>query len=270
MTPASDLGDATTNIVGTVYDGPTPATTIWEKPQVEGACTLTTPRIPFCNTACGGSSVCVEDDTCMAYPIAHGVGTVTVTGVKTTDDQSAFTMTPIKNNYQPTASLAYPPFADGDAVTIAAAGDFFPAFSVSSKGIAPLALTSTELSLKSGQPLDLAWTKGAVGNARIHVKLDISHHGGSKGQIECDADDSGSISIPSTLIGKLLALGVSGYPTVIVTRRATGSTTISAGRVELVVSSVVEHPVTIDGLTSCTADKDCASGKTCQDDLACN
>jgi hypothetical protein len=269
LRPASDLGEARTNILGKVYDGPTPAATILEKPQVDGACTLTTPRIPFCNVACGGSSVCVEDDTCLAYPTAHGVGTVTVTGVKTTDGQSAFTMTPLANNYQPTASLAYPPFAEGDAVTIAAAGDFFPAFSLTSKGIAPLALTSTELALKSGQPLALAWTQGATGTSSVHVKLDISHHGGSKGQIECDTDDSGSLSISATLITQLLALGVAGYPTVIVTRQAVGSTTISAGRVELVVSSVVEQAVTVDGLTSCTDADDCPTGQTCQTDLTC-
>ncbi len=269
LTPASDLGAATTNIVGKIYDGPTPPATIWEKPQVEGACTLTTPRIPFCNTACGGGSVCVEDDTCQAYPTAHGVGTVTVSGVKTSDGQSTFTMSPIANNYQPSTSIAYPPFADGDPVTVAAAGDFFPTFSLTSKGITPLALTSTELALKSGQPLNLTWTKGAAGNSTIHVRLDISHHGGSKGQIECDTDDSGSLSIAATLISKLLDLGVAGYPTVIVTRQAIGSTTVSAGRVELVVSSVVEQSVTIDGLTSCTKDEDCTGTETCQTDLTC-
>jgi hypothetical protein len=269
LTPASDLGDATTNIVGKVYDGQTPATTIWEKPQVDGACTLTTPRIPFCNSACAGGSVCVEDDTCAPYPSARGVGTVTVSGVKTSDGQSSFTMTPISNGYQPTVNLAYPPFAEGDAVTVAAAGDYFPAFSLTSKGIAPLVLTSAALALKSGQALTLGWSKGAAGISTIHLKLDISHHGGSKGQIECDADDSGSLAISGALVSKLLNLGVAGYPTVIVTRQAIGATTISVGRVELAVSSVLEQAVTIDGLTSCTKADDCPSGQTCQSDLTC-
>ncbi|HEY3255756.1 MAG TPA: hypothetical protein VGJ91_17480 [Polyangiaceae bacterium] len=268
LSAASDLGDATTNIVGKVYDGAIPAATIWEKPQVDGACTLTTPRIPFCNTPCSGGGVCVEDDTCMAYPAAHGVGTVTVSGVKTADGQSSFTMMPIANNYQPTVSLLYPPFAEGDSITVAAAGDFFPAFNLASQGIAPLVLTSTQLALKSGQALDLAWSK-AASDSTVHVHLDISHHGGSKGQIECDTDDSGSLRISAALVSKLLALGVAGYPTVIVTRQAIGATKISAGRVELVVSSAVEQGVSIDGLTSCTKDADCASGQTCQSDQSC-
>jgi len=261
--------DAATNIVGKVYDGPIPAATIWEKPQVDGACTLTTPRIPFCEEPCTGGGICVEDDTCQAYPTARGVGTVTVNGVKTSDGQSSFTMTPISNIYQPTASLAYPPFAEGDSVTVSAAGDFFPAFNLASKGIAPLVLTSTNLALKSGQALNLTWTKGAAGNSTIHVKLDISHHGGTKGQIECDTDDSGSVSISAALISKLLSLGVAGFPTVIVTRQAIGATTISAGRVELVVSSMVEQGVSIDGLSSCNKDEQCPSGQTCQSDLSC-
>jgi len=269
LTAAANPGTGTTNIVGKIYDGPTPGSTIWDKPQVDGACTLTTPRIPFCNTACTGSSVCVENDTCLAYPTAHGAGTVTVSGVQTADGQRSFTMSPIANNYQPTAALSYPPFSEGDKITISAAGEYFPAFSLTSTGIAPLVLSSSELALKSGQALDLTWIKSAPGISTIHVKLDISHHGGSKGQIECDTNDSGSLSISGTLIGKLLALGVAGYPTVIVTRQAIGATTISTGRVELVVSSVVETGVTVDGLTSCTRDDDCQNGETCQTDSSC-
>jgi hypothetical protein len=271
VTPATSVLQASTAIVGKVYDGPTPSTVVWENPQVDGACTLTTPRVPFCTTPCGSISACVEDNTCQAYPTARGVGSVTVTGVETTDGDLPFTMTAIANTYQPagSVSLAYPPFAEGDAVTFSAAGDYFPAFTLTSTGVAPLAVTSTSLALNTGKALDLAWTPGAAGNAKIHVKLDISHHGGSKGQIECDSDDTGSLTVPAPLITKLLGLGVAGFPTVIITRQAVGSSVISAGRVELDVSSVVEQAVTVEGLTSCDADEDCPSGQTCQTDQSC-
>ena len=271
LTPASDLGDASTTVVGKVYDGPTPTTVVWEHGITEGACTLTTPRIPFCTTPCGGSAACVEDDTCLAYPMARALGTVTVTGIKTTGGAKSFTMSPISNNYQPGGSvtLAYPPFAEGDAISVAAAGDYFAPFSLSGVGIAPLALSSTGLSLSSGQPLSLVWTKGADSAAKVHVKLDISHHGGSKGQIECEAPDTGALGIPAALLGKLLDLGVAGFPTVIVSRHTTASTVIAAGRVDLEISSVVERAVDIDGLTSCTDDEDCSDGQICQTDLSC-
>jgi hypothetical protein len=272
VTPASGDIAASTQVVGKVYDGPTPVTVVWENPQIDGPCTLTTPRVPFCSTPCGGSSACVEDDTCQAYASARSVGAVTVTGVKTTDGDSSFVMTAVANTYQApsSVSLAYPPFAAGDAVRVSAAGDYFPAFTLTSTGVAPLALTSGALALRTGQPLALTWTKSATGNATVHVKLDISHHGGTKGQIECDADDSGSLTIKAPLITTLLGLGAAGYPTIIVSRHAIGSALISAGRVDLDVSSVAEQGVSVEGLTSCTEDSDCASGETCQSDLSCH
>jgi len=271
VTPASDLGAATTTIVGKISDGPTPVTTLWVEPQVEGDCTLTTPHVPYCSTPCGASAACVDDDTCLAYAAAHGAGAVTVTGIKATDGSTPLTLALTNNYYQapPAIALAYPPFAESDAVTFSAAGDYFPAFKLSSKGIAPLVLTSTDLALKSGQGLALSWTKGTESSASIHVKLDISHHGGSKGQIECDTADSGALTVSGALITKLLNLGVAGFPTVIVTRHTVGSTVIPAGRVELELSSTVEQSVSIDGLTSCTDPEDCPDGQECQADLTC-
>jgi len=126
------------------------------------------------------------------------------------------------------------------------------------------------ITVESGKPLPISWTApGKAGQTRIYVKLDISHHGGTKGMIECDADDTGSLELPSALVTKLLELGVAGYPTIIVARRATGSTTIAQGRVDLVISSQIEQAVVIPGLTSCTADTDCPMGQTCQSDLTC-
>jgi hypothetical protein len=269
LTPASDLGAASTSIIGRINDGPTPITTIWEKPEVDGDCTLTTPRVPFCSTPCGGSAACIENDTCLAYNAARSVGVVTVAGVKAADGSTSLKLEPLNNNYQAGVPLAYPPFAEGDAVTFAAAGDYFPAFNLSSKGIAPLTLTSTDLAVKSGQALALTWTKGGEGSAKIHAKLDISHHGGSKGQIHCDTADSGALTISAALISKLVKLGVAGFPSVSVTRQVIGSTVIAPGRVELVISSTVDQLVTIDGLRSCNDKEDCPDGQACQDDRTC-
>jgi hypothetical protein len=269
VTPASDLGAAETTLVGRVSDGPTPATTVWHKEQTEGDCTLSTPHAPFCSTPCGGSAACVDDDTCLAYPSARSVGVVTVTGVKAADGSTSFELSPTNNNYQALAALAYPPFAEGDAVNLSAAGADLPAFKLSSKGILPLALTSTELELKTGQPLLLTWTKGSESSAKIHVSLDISNHGGTKGEIACETADSGSLTISAALITKLLNLGVAGFPAVKVTRRVVGSAVIPAGRVELEISSTVSQGVKIEGLNSCVRIEDCPDGQSCQDDLTC-
>jgi hypothetical protein len=116
----------------------------------------------------------------------------------------------------------------------------------------------------------LSWTAPRAGGGKVHVKLDISHHGGSKGRIECDADDTGAIELPATLVSELLQLGAAGFPTVIVTRKGpVGSAVLAPGRVELTVSSEAEHAVLVPGIVSCTDSSECPMGQTCQPDLTC-
>lgn len=260
-----------TTLVGKVYDGPTPSTILWETALSDAACALATPRVPYCNTPCGGSAACVDDDHCADYPTARPVGDVTASGLHTSVGESSFTMTAIASTYQVPAqtTLAYPPFAEGEAVRLVAAGSYFAGFTLESEGIAPLVLTSTSLVLKSGEPLPLTWTPGAAGVAKIHVELDISHHGGTKGQIECETDDTGALTISAEMITELLSLGVAGYPSVIVKRRAVGSAAVAAGRVDLEIASTVEQQVSVEGLTSCTSASDCPADQTCQPNLTC-
>lgn len=260
-----------TAVLGKIYDGPSPQTIIWEEALKEGACRLEKPRVPFCNTPCGGSAACVENDKCQDYPLAHGAGTITVTGLHTEAGEAGFKMDPVANNYQPPASvkLPFPAFSEGEAISFAAAGEYFSSFTLGTKGIAPLVLSGQTITLESGKAVSLSWTPGQAGLSSIHVKLDISHHGGTKGMIECDTDDTGALDIPASLVTELITLGVAGYPSIIVTRSATGSATIAPGRVDLVVLSTVEQVVEIPGLTSCTSDADCLMGQMCQSDLTC-
>jgi len=271
LSPANGATAATTAVFGKVYDGETPQTVIWENPEVDGDCTLTTPRVPFCSTPCGGSAACVEDNTCEPYPAARSVGAVSVSGLHAASGSSSFVMNPIVNAYQPPAgvTLQYPPFSEGEAVTFSTAGAYFAPFSLESRGVLPLTLTSIAINLRRGDPVELRWSAGTDASAAIHVKLDISHHGGTKGQIECDASDSGSLTISAPLIAQLIDLGVAGYPSVIVTRHVTGSTVVAAGRVDLEVASVVEQGLGVEGLVSCTRNAECAAGQSCQSDSSC-
>ena len=261
-----------TSMVGKIYDGPSPEQIIWEQGTVDGDCKLLTPRVPFCSTPCGGSAVCVEDETCQDYPTAGSAGTITVKGMKLEAGGAEFTMDPIANNYQPPvdAALAYPAFAEGDAITLEAAGDAFAAFTLAGSGVAQLELGFETIQLAADTPVTLTWTAaGKPELSRVHVKLDISHHGGTKGKIECDTDDDGSLELSGALVTELLDLGVAGFPTIILQREAVGSTTIPEGRIDLSVASALERVVEIDGLTSCTDDTNCPQGQTCQVDLTC-
>lgn len=264
--------DGKTTVLGKVYDGPTPNAIVWEKDASAGDCRLLTPRVPLCSTPCGGSAVCVEDETCQAYPSAGSVGTVTVEGLRTEAGAASFTMDPIADTYQPGGSvkLVYPPFADGDAIAVTAEGDALGGFRVEARGIAPLALVTADIALAPDVALALAWEAAAQPElSTIRVKLDISHHGGTKGTIVCATADDGELEIAADLVTDLLALGVAGFPSIVVTREHVGAATIAQGRVELVVGASVERSVTIEGLVSCNDDSQCGDGQTCQPDLTC-
>jgi hypothetical protein len=274
-TPASNGRPATTGhatIGGTVFSAPQPQETIWELDMEQGDCSLLTPRVPFCETVCE-EGVCVEDDQCQASPVVRDVGTLTVSGLKTSSGASEFQVKSIAGSYSTPGdvSLPHPPFAEGDEVRVKAAGAAsVQAFELTGKGIAPLELTTSAFPLRAGMPLALAWKVPAKPElGRIEIKLDISHHGGAKGKVECNAEDTGSLEIAAGLITRLLNLGVAGFPTITVARVNRGSAQTSTGKVELQLVSDLERGVDIEGLASCSDSSECEAGKTCQADLTC-
>lgn len=269
-TSTSEGSDAYSQVVGMVFDGPSPSLTQWSETAREGACRLLIPSVPFCSESCGGAAACVADEVCQAYPASVNVGTVSVQGVRTGSGASTFSLDPVANGYQTVDALPFPPFDQGDDVRVEASGGEIAPFVVASRGIAPLDLVGDTFRLARDQPLAVAWVPPAVtGLSTIHVKLDISHHGGSKGKIECDADDLGSLEVPASLVTQLLDLGVAGFPTIVVGRHALGAVTIGAGRVELDVVSDLEVAVEVPGITSCNGDEDCDDGQACRADLTC-
>jgi hypothetical protein len=260
---------AYTAVAGRVADGPRPNTVIMKVVEEAGGCRLRTPRVPFCNTACGSESVCGDDDKCLPYPKAQNLGLVRVKGL----GAGEFSMEPINGNYQPSASvmLPNPPCPEGAPIELQTAGGAYPSFTLKAKGITALAVAgSGAIPLTSDQPLKLQWTApGDASFSRVLVRVDISHHGGLKGEIECDVPDTGTLEIPGTMVGKLIALGTAGFPTVYLTRASTGYAVIQPGRVTLEVSSSVERPLEIDGIVSCNDTVDCPAGKICQADRTC-
>jgi hypothetical protein len=260
-----------TKIVGQVSDGPIPSNVIWTVANTEGGCRLETPTVPFCAAGCG-ADVCVADDVCQAYPVAHSVGAVTLKGVKLAGGGSTLVLKEIAHSYQPVAgtALAYPPFGPADDVTLHAEGGDYTAFDLSAKGVDPLAFTSTDFELEDGKPLVLTWDAAAdPKSSLLHFKLDISHHGGIKGIVECDADDSGSLTISAAMISQLLGLGVAGFPSVVAMRQSLDTAEIAAGLVKLEVSARAEHYVTVKGVDSCSDSSDCPAGKDCASDSTC-
>lgn len=274
-----DLVDADpkyTKIEARVNDGASPPLKILNAMTTDGDCRLLIPSYPFCTTSCGSTGVCVADETCMPYPTSQDVGTIHVTGVHTAAGASELDLNHLTSSGSHTYSqgattLAYPGFAEGDAITAAInGGAFTPPFTIATTGIAPLVVTSAEPTLDRNTPVTLTWTPpSGSATSRIGIKVEISHHGGFRGQIECDTADDGSLTLGGPIVTQLLDLGVAGFPTITTTRTIVNSGLTTAGRVDLTVSSAISQAVHIPGLISCTDDTECTPPATCQDDLTC-
>jgi hypothetical protein len=273
LVEGTSFSDPFASVAGRVSDGPTPSVLAWDTTATSGACKLLVPRTPFCANSCGSAGACVDSagvGVCRAYPKGVNVGTVTLTGLRTVSGSTSVTMTPLLLNYQPTAgtSFQFPPFTEEQSVTLAATGDTSGAFTLTAKAIKPLVPLFDSVVLQSGQPMTLQWTpKGSAATSSIHAEVDISHHGGLKGLIACEASDNGELVIAATLVDQLKALGIAGFPTVDMTRYASG--TNANTNVELRVESRITRPISIPGLVSCFGDDECPNGKTCQQDFKC-
>lgn len=257
--------DAYSSFAGTVYDSVVPDSGSWSLEAESGDCKLFAPRTPFCDPACGSNAVCADDDVCIANPTTVDVGTVRLEGVGSTP----LSVTPGTNHYYMTpvtSTLPYPPAAEGARVSLSADGGSFGPFTIESEGIAPLDLSIPDpLPVAPNQPVVLTWVPGSSARARILVELDVSHHGGTKGKITCETADSGSLEIAASLVTELLALGVAGFPTIDVGRRAVGTARVARGDVVLLVVNDVKRNVSIPGLTSCGDPSECPTGQDCVD-----
>jgi hypothetical protein len=263
-----ELGDGFTSVEGKVFDGVTPSLVPRELVS-EGECRLVTLPNLLCDPGCPVSTqTCGDNNQCLPLPVAHDVGTVTVTGLS-----RAVEMTPnaATGNYRPgPPALPYPGFAAGADLRVSASGGDYEAFELRGWGIEPLEFATDPISVTEGQPATVTWSAPAdPGPARVHVQLNVNNHGSSNTWIECDFDDTGTGTISASLIDGLIAQGISGFPTITLTRRTATSTNISPGCVQLLVTSRTDPGAAIDvaltGLISCDDDSSvCPEGQSCK------
>jgi hypothetical protein len=197
-------------------------------------------------------------------PLAHDVGTVSIGGLARAVDMTANGAT---GNYRPgPPALPYPGFVEGADLRLRASGGEYEPFELRGWGISPLVPPTDPIVVTGGQPVVFTWSAPAdPGPARIHAELNINNHGSSTARIECDFADTGTASIPATLVDALIARGASGFPSITLARRTATSTAITPGCVELLVTSGGEFDVTLAGLVSCDDDDSvCPVGQTCK------
>ncbi len=263
-----DLAEEYTGVEGEVLDGVVPqnnAETLLE----DGECRLLGTRNLFCDPACIPPETCNEEGTCILHPESQSVGTVTVTGMKID-----IVMEPAEYSslYFNPSQIPHPGFDPGADIRLAAEGGDFDPFVLLGAGIGPVVVEDKEeeIPLESDEPLTLTWEAPSIeGPARMHIELNINHHGGTPKWIECDVADTGSFTITAEFITELVGLGLSGFPNVVLSRRTADSVEIAPGCVELIVATEIVLPIQVPGLVSCADDTDCSDGQICLGDLTC-
>ena len=174
------------------------------------------------------------------------------------------------NFYTNPGSLPHPGYTAGAGIALEATGGDFAGFSLLGWGVSARSSADDEIAIATGQDATAVWqAAGDPGPSRVRITLDVNRHGGTPIWIECDVEDTGTYSIPSALVDELIEFGLSGFPTLTLSRRTTDSATIAPGCVELHVVSDVVLDVSVPGLSSCTEDEDCTEPQTCQADLSC-
>lgn len=266
---AIELGDGFTSVRGQVYDAVTPR----DVPVLvasEGECQLFTAATLTCNPGCAAASeVCAPGNLCQPRPEPHDLGQVTVRGLRVPLRMQANAVTKAYTN-PASAGLPHPGFEPGVSLELATGGGDYEPLALLGWGVTELQGVPEQLPVSAGQAVELSWVPpDSAGPARVHLNLNVNHHGSSNNWIECDVADLGAAQIPAALIDSLLERGRSGYPTLTVTRRSVSSALIEPGCVELQVASGTVSDVLLEGLQSCSSAEDCHPGQRCLPEFYC-
>ena len=235
-----------------------------------GDCRLLVGQTLSClNPTCAFPKQCVGTNQCADPPASQDAGTATITGLAI---PVSMTFTSSQYYVALPTTTAYPPYDMGGGVDLRLSGAAVPALSLSVRGIVPLDVPTTFPEIEPDKPFHVTWTAPApAGAGRILLILDIAHHGGISAQIECDLADTGSVSIPASLMTALIDRGTAGFPSMSLTRRSLDSISMTDGCVDFAVASSVERFVNVEGVVSCDDQSlPCPAGKTCGADLKCN
>ena len=246
-------------VQGAVFEGVVP-TAIPRLVSEAGPCRLLERRNLVCTPACVGSTTCGEDGACIPYPRQISVGEITISGL--TQPTKLSPQNPGNGYFAPGADN--PPFAVGSEVTLTAEGESGRAgFELKGFGSPPLGTKPSWL-IERGQSLSVSWQNGDPGaRTRVTVELSVDQHGISPLTLACEFEDTGTASIPATVVDGLLDSGVSGFPNGRVFRGTADRVLLDLGCVDLLVGSPLAADVTVAGVVPCKKVADCPMGQTC-------
>jgi hypothetical protein len=257
LNPAVEDAPGYTSIFGKVYSGPYPTDVIETVIASDDNCQVFKYSMQACyEPNCTGEQTCVAENVCEAKPSPVSVGDVSITGL----GDSSLKLSVTNLNYQYPLELPYPGIVEGEPVTLTGSGGGFSPFSVSAKGVAPIATTEPSYLIENDRPLTVRWTPGAASaGAAITATLNVSKHGGSAGYMLCTTTDTGTLTITADVLKALVELGVGGFPELLLKRSTRAEAAVNGGEVALDVEAVAKPALNIDGYCSCFNDSDCGS-----------
>jgi len=246
-------------IQGSVSEGVVPTAIPRLALQAE-SCQLLERRTLSCLPACVGAETCAEEGTCIPYPEQLSVGDVSILGLQRETRMSP--LPPSNAYFAPGADN--PPFASLSAVALLASGaGELPAFQLFGVGSEPL-VEGPSWAIESGADLAIAWPAPSVdAGTQVLVELTLDQHGTTPLSLACEFEDTGSASIPRSIIERLISSGVSGFPSGRITRRTVDHVDLEIGCVEFVVGSTLSASISIAGYTPCRKQSDCPRGLLC-------
>jgi hypothetical protein len=160
-----------------------------------GSCVLFESDLGFCQDPCDG--VCTSAGVCLPFPEQLSAGTLTVDGLS-----APVEIAPESGNYYSyyATSLTATP---GASITASASGDDIAAFEVAATAPAPLEIPGlADLELTAGSDLVIEWTPSDTDSRiRLNLRSDTAGHGQyAPALILCDVADTGSLTVPQSLI----------------------------------------------------------------------
>lgn len=198
-------GDATSYGYIAAGFAPAPFPTLHAEAAREGSCRLLLWENPRCEPACVDAA-CVATDTCEPYPSPQSAGTLTLAGLHTT----AVLEPNALNGYF--ANVESDLFANGARITASAEGDDLGAFeiSVDAPDVDNLAVQDAgTLDFPAFQPdanFEFRWAAtDPSARVRLRMAADAAHGQPFAAVIECDAPDTGSLTIPAALLTEFIA-----------------------------------------------------------------
>jgi hypothetical protein len=246
-------------VQGAVFEAVVP-TSIPRLASEDGPCRLLERRNLVCTPACVGATTCGEGGACVPYPRQISVGNVTISGL--TQPTNLAPQNPGNGYFAPGADN--PPFAVGSEITLTAAGESGrPGFELSGFGSRPLGTKPSWL-IERGKGLNVLWENGdPAARTRVTVEFSVDQHGLSPLTLVCEFEDTGTATIPASVVDRLLDSGVSGFPNGRVFRRTADRVVLDFGCVDLLVGSPLAADVTVAGVVPCKKTADCPMGQTC-------